>query len=63
MHKHMIVLSIYVVVGLDSYLSTRSTQGAVGGNGHCVQVADMANVVGLQLAVSQVPNLATRAPC
>lgn len=44
------------------YLSTRSAQGAVGGDGDRVQVALVADVVGLQLAVGQVPHLAARAP-
>lgn len=39
------------------YLSTRCTQGAIRRHGHCVQVASVTNVVGLQLAVGQVPHL------
>ena len=47
---------------LRPYLSTGGAQGAVGGDGHCVQVAGVTDVVGLQLAVGQVPHLDTRAP-
>lgn len=38
-------------------LATGRTQGTIGGNSHCVQVASVAGVVDLQLAVSQVPYL------
>ena len=44
---------------LSSYLSTRSAEGAIGRDSHCVQVASVANVVSLQLAVGQVPHLET----
>ena len=37
--------------------ATRSTEGTIRGHGHGVQVAGMTNVVGLQLAVGQVPYL------
>lgn len=37
--------------------ATRSAERPVGGDGNSVQVASVANVVGLQLAVGQVPNL------
>jgi len=40
-----------------SVLATGCTEGTVGGHGDGVQVASVANVVGLQLAVSQVPHL------
>jgi len=42
------------------YLSTRCTQRTIRGDGHCVQVAGVANVVGLQLTVGQVPHLGGR---
>ena len=38
-------------------LAAGGAQGAVGGHGHGVQVTVMADVVGLQLAVLQRPNL------
>lgn len=38
-------------------LATRSTKGTIGRNGDGVQVASVANVVGLQLAVGQIPHL------
>lgn len=40
-----------------SYPSTRCTQGAIRRDGHCVQEASVADVVGLQLTVGQVPHL------
>lgn len=40
-----------------SYPSTRGTQGAIRRDSHCVQETTVANVVGLQLAISQVPHL------
>lgn len=44
-------------MSISLYLSTRCTQRAVRGDGHRVQEASVTNVVGLQLAVSQVPHL------
>lgn len=41
----------------DTYLAARGTEGAIGGDSHRVQVARVPNVVSLQLAVSQIPNL------
>ena len=38
-------------------LATGSAEGTVGGHGDRVQVAGVADVVGLQLAVGQVPHL------
>ena len=38
-------------------LSAGSTQGTVRRHGHCVQVTVVTNVVGLKLAVGQVPDL------
>mmetsp|Transcript_28662 Transcript_28662/g.34818 ORF Transcript_28662/g.34818 Transcript_28662/m.34818 type:complete len:265 (+) Transcript_28662:31-825(+) len=38
-------------------LATGGTQGTVGGDSHCVDVAGMTGQVGAELAVSQVPNL------
>lgn len=38
-------------------LTTRSTQGTIGGHGHGVDIASVANQVGLELAHSQVPDL------
>lgn len=38
-------------------LAAAGAQAAVGGHGHRVQVASVADVVGLQLAVRQVPDL------
>ena len=38
-------------------LAAGSAEGAVGGHGDGVQVAGVTNVVGLQLAVGQVPDL------
>ena len=38
-------------------LAAAGAQGAVGGEGDGVEVAGVADVVGLQLAVGQVPNL------
>lgn len=42
---------------LHSYLSTRGTEGAIRGHGDCVEVARVAIVVGLELAVGQTPHL------
>lgn len=41
----------------DTVLSTGSTQGTVGGNGNVVDVAGVTVVVGLQLALGQIPDL------
>ena len=38
-------------------LSAGGAQGTVRGHGHCVQVTVVTNVVGLKLAVGQVPDL------
>ena len=38
-------------------LSTGGTQGTIRGHGYCVQVTVVTNVVGLKLAVGQVPDL------
>ena len=43
-------------------LATGGAQGAIGRHGHCVQVAGVTNMVGLQLAVGQVPHLKIRQP-
>lgn len=39
------------------YLASRSTEGAIRGDSHCVQISRVADVVCLQFAVSQIPNL------
>lgn len=44
-------------IKFSSYPSTRCTQGAIRRHSHCVQVATVTIVVGLQLAVGQVPDL------
>lgn len=41
----------------DKYPSTRGTQRAIRRDSDCVQEATVTNVVGLQLAVGQVPHL------
>jgi len=43
-----------------AYLATRGTEGAIGGDGHRVQVARVPDVVSLQFAVGQIPNLERR---
>ena len=43
-------------------LAAGSAEGTVGGHGDCVQVAGVADVVGLQLAVGQVPHLDVLVP-
>lgn len=42
---------------IPTYLSTGGTQGAIRRHGDCVEVAGVAVVVGLQLAVGQTPHL------
>ena len=41
----------------DAVLSSRSSQGTVGGNGNCVDVTGVAVVVCSQLELRQLPNL------
>lgn len=41
------------------YLSTRSAEGPIRGDSDRVQESSVTNVVGLQLAVSQIPHLCT----
>ena len=43
-------------------LATAGTQGTVRGQSHGVEIAGVTNVVGLQLAVSQVPDLDVLVP-
>ena len=43
-------------------LTTRGAERAIRGHGDCVQVASVADVVGLQLAVGQVPHLDVLVP-
>ena len=43
-------------------LAAGSAEGTVGGHGDSVQVASVADVVGLQLAVGQVPHLDVLVP-
>ena len=40
-----------------TYLATRGTEGAIGGDGDCVDVAGVAHQIAPELAVGQVPHL------
>ena len=55
--KRYFFLQVYHYIKFTSYLSTRCAQGAIRRDSHCVQEASVTNVVGLQLAVGQVPHL------
>lgn len=48
------------VIRMKSYLSTGCTERAVGRHGDGVQVARVADVVRLQLAVGEIPDLHTQ---
>ena len=43
-------------------LATAGTQGTVRGQSHGVQISSVTDVVGLQLAVGQIPNLDVLVP-
>lgn len=50
-------IAVYNNMKFDKYPSTRGTQRAIRRDSDCVQEATVTNVVGLQLAVGQVPHL------
>lgn len=52
-----VILSIELKFVGPKYLASRSTQGPIWGNSHSIQIAGMADMVGLQLAVGQIPHL------
>ncbi len=46
-----------------AHLAAGRAQGAIGGNGNCVDVAAVALQVGSEFAVRQVPHLRSTAGC